>query len=106
MRHRGRLGVVDRERDAVSRYHDEIRNHPDYKAWRAGVLDAAGYRCESCGAEDELEADHIVAISRGGEPFDPANGQCLCRTCNARKGNRPAELVRTDYVNTKWLEKL
>ena len=29
-----------------------------------------------------FEADHIVPVSRGGDPYDPANGQASHRCCN------------------------
>lgn len=31
------------------------------------------------------EADHILSIERGGEPFSLANLQSLCKTCHSRK---------------------
>lgn len=31
------------------------------------------------------DVDHIVAIRHGGEPWDYANLQALCRPCHARK---------------------
>ena len=32
-------------------------------------------------------ADHITEIRDGGDPFDPANGQCLCGRCHTLKTN-------------------
>jgi 5-methylcytosine-specific restriction endonuclease McrA len=43
--------------------------------------------CSYCGTEDDLEADHIILLSKGGlVVFD--NYQVLCKTCNASKGAR------------------
>ena len=41
--------------------------------------------CEEKIALDEMEADHIVPHSRGGQTT-VENGQALCRRCNASKG--------------------
>lgn len=35
-----------------------------------------------------FEVDHIVPVSRGGDPYDYANLQAAHRICNQRKGNR------------------
>lgn len=58
-----------------------------HRAWRKTVLQRAGYRCEAVerGARcmkampaHRMFADHIVERRDGGDPLDPANGQCLC----------------------------
>lgn len=46
-----------------------------------------GALCVSCKANENLEVDHIVPVSRGGSD-DLDNLQILCRSCNASKGNR------------------
>lgn len=88
----------------MSRHHDAIKNDPRYKAWRRAVLEAAGHRCEDCGTERDLTADHIVPLDAGGDPFDTSNGRCLCRPCNSRKGNRT--VIRANYFNPKYLDAL
>lgn len=90
----------------MSRHHDAIKNDPRYKAFCEAVKEAAGYVCEACGTDHDLTADHVLALDAGGDPFDPANGRCLCRPCNSRKGNRPDELIRTNYFNTRYLNSL
>lgn len=90
----------------MSRHHDAFKNDPRYHAWRAAVLEADGYRCVACGSEDDLTADHITAVDNGGDPFDPANGRCLCRSCNSRKGNRDEHLIRLNWFNPKYLTHL
>lgn len=51
------------------------------------VFDADGYRCRSCGTRKNLTVDHVIPWSKGGGD-EPENLQTLCRSCNARKGDR------------------
>jgi len=60
----------------------------EHRAWRAHVIARAGGRCESrgCGRKEvRMFADHIRELKDGGNPLDPANGQCLCGSCHSRK---------------------
>lgn len=41
--------------------------------------------CEQCGAYENLELDHIVALAKGGMKYDPYNIQVLCKTCHSQK---------------------
>lgn len=52
---------------------------------RLEILARDGYRCRSCGKAGRLEVDHIVPISRRGDPWDPSNLQALCRSCHLEK---------------------
>lgn len=62
-----------------------------HEKWRKAVLDAAGWRCQSCGKRGgrghnvRLFADHIKERRDGGDPLDPKNGQCLCGSCHTKK---------------------
>jgi hypothetical protein len=51
---------------------------------RALVIVRDGGRCRQCGSARNLEVDHIVPLSRGGDSED-CNLQTLCRRCNRRK---------------------
>jgi len=42
--------------------------------------------CKSCGSFNKLSVDHIVPISFGGSD-DILNLQCLCFSCNSKKGS-------------------
>ena len=52
---------------------------------RRFILDRDGWRCVNCGADDQLEIDHVIPFSRGGA-CSVENACVLCRSCNARKG--------------------
>jgi 5-methylcytosine-specific restriction endonuclease McrA len=54
---------------------------------REAVLERCNHQCVNCGKEENLQIDHILPISRGGEDkLD--NLQVLCRTCNVEKGSK------------------
>ena len=67
-----------------------------HRHFREVVLDRAGWRCEwveggqrctrSRATGHRMIADHKVERADGGDPFDPANGQCLCTQHNTLKG--------------------
>ena len=70
------------------RSRDYTRNRPyQNPKWirlRAEVVKAG--RCHWCGATDKrLLADHVIPISQGGEPYDPANVVAACYSCNRRR---------------------
>jgi len=46
-------------------------------------------RCVRCGAEDDLQFDHVIPFARGGGNA-PENIQILCGTCNRAKGDQIA----------------
>ena len=69
--------------------------HTDgHKAFRETVLRNAGYRCEwiengqrceKSAPRHRMFADHKKERRDGGDPFDPANGWCLCGAHHTRK---------------------
>lgn len=58
--------------------------------WLA-LLAQYGGKCLCCGATEDIQADHIVPISEGGDSFI-TNIQPLCKACNMAKGKKT-----TDY---------
>lgn len=50
-------------------------------------LDESKYGCRACGSKENLTVDHIIPKTKGGTD-DTWNLQCLCKTCNSKKGNR------------------
>ena len=61
------------------------RHVPD--TMRAAVLVRDGARCRKCGRSSNLEIDHIVPVSRGGQT-EELNLQTLCRRCNRAKSKK------------------
>lgn len=69
------------------KYKNPLYNTPEFRAWREQVMNRADYRCEAlerglrctkAWPEHRMIADHIVELKDGGQPFDIANGRCLC----------------------------
>ena len=56
---------------------------------RSRLLRALHPWCEECGATEDLTADHIVPLARGGDPLGKL--RVLCRSCNSRRGGNAAE---------------
>lgn len=56
------------------------------RRWRALSLATRQRQpwCSRCGAVEDLTADHLVPLSRGGDPMGPT--ETLCRRCNSSKG--------------------
>ncbi len=80
----------------------------DHRAWRAAVLNRAGWQCEATDAGQRclnrhpghrLFADHIVERKDGGAALDPGNGRCLCGTHHALKtlAERARRMARPTY---------
>jgi 5-methylcytosine-specific restriction enzyme A len=69
-------------------------NSAEHIRWRDVVMQRAGWRCQAiengqrCSRRsppDRLFADHVVELSDGGAPLDPANGQALCGSHHTAK---------------------
>lgn len=73
------------------RRNTERANGGSYTAeeWATMCL-LVGGRCVACGQIAQLEVDHVVHVTAGGEN-DIENVQPLCRSCNASKGTRVAD---------------
>lgn len=57
------------------------------------------YKCANCRIEDNLEIDHIIPFSLGGE-HHVQNMQCLCSKCNLRKSNTHDGVFVYDKLKT------
>lgn len=60
------------------------RNDYRVRRWTAQILSKG--KCEICGAEEHLEAHHIIKWSDyPGGRINPENGQCLCHDCHTKQ---------------------
>jgi len=65
-------------------WQDRLANRRVPDSLRAAVLVRDGGRCRKCRRPINLEMDHIVPLSKGGET-EESNLQVLCRRCNRFK---------------------
>ena len=82
-----------------SRHHAKLSS----KRWqwtRLQVFARDGWRCVRCGRAGRLECDHVVPLRKGGDPFDPANLQTLCRGCHIDKS--AGESAKPDPARDAW----
>ena len=54
---------------------------------RQRIFERDEYKCQDCGAVDNLSIDHITPVSKGGATEDE-NLEVLCIPCNSRKRDR------------------
>jgi 5-methylcytosine-specific restriction protein A len=98
-----RLGMARQAIAAVPKITDPHYLTAEHRAWRDEVLRRAGGRCQwpGCGSSSgRMFADHIRERKDGGDPLDPANGQCLCaRHHNLKTAQERARRLSTP---TKW----
>jgi 5-methylcytosine-specific restriction endonuclease McrA len=91
-------------RDDSKRPNAAARGYCDkaHRAWRQAVLTRDAWQCQACGRvcgdRREAHADHIVPVSRGGERYSVANGQCLCVSCHGRKTRGEQDEMRRGGV--------
>lgn len=67
------------------------------------VLARDGYKCRDCQSKKNLEIDHIIPVSKGGESIFE-NLQTLCRSCNRKKRTRLAAGPDFVAVATQTIE--
>ena len=63
------------------------RNLRSYRKRRVAILNRDGWICYYCGG-DATQADHVIPISKGGDPMSLENMVACCKGCNVSKGNR------------------
>jgi 5-methylcytosine-specific restriction endonuclease McrA len=75
--------------DSRERYHTEpirqLRSTARYRRQRDAAKRRDGYRCQVCGATENLEAHHIVPLEHGGNPLALDNLVTLCSSCHRRQ---------------------
>ncbi|OEU71741.1 MAG: hypothetical protein BA863_06600 [Desulfovibrio sp. S3730MH75] len=69
------------------------------KALRSKIMDRDGNKCTGCESLNNLEIDHIVPISRGGESVEN-NLQVLCRSCNRKKRAKIPKNKQAQVLNS------
>lgn len=88
-RTRRRDGQIDRLRQIRAREEQvtSARRERIPPEVRAFVWERDDGRCAACGAEEDLQFDHVIPVARGGAT-SIENLQVLCGLCNRQKGDR------------------
>lgn len=103
-----RTRIADRLRSRDARRRAQVASYRNWATYRARkrsakttmvsgdwerILLEHDHRCAYCLKNfDRLEMDHVIALSRGGD-HSPENIVPACRSCNARKHNRPVFMM-------------
>lgn len=88
-RQRRRDGQIDRLRQIRAREEqvEGARRERIPPEVRSFVWERDNGRCVTCGAEEDLQFDHVIPFARGGGNA-AGNLQILCGACNRRKSDR------------------
>jgi 5-methylcytosine-specific restriction endonuclease McrA len=84
-RERRRRRTLERARAAMTAEQAERRREPIPREVRRVVWERDGGRCVTCGADFDLQYDHVIPHALGGAGTE-ANLQLLCGDCNRAKG--------------------
>ena len=64
----------------------KFRRSKEYVAWVKAVLERAGYKCEECGSDQNVEAHHKISLNEDfSKALDTDNGKALCNKCHKEK---------------------
>jgi 5-methylcytosine-specific restriction endonuclease McrA len=66
----------------------------DWDRLRVRVFERDGFACTYCGAKEQLQCDHIIPLSLGGNN-SLGNLTTACKSCNSAKGARTPEQWRS-----------
>lgn len=81
------LDEEESRRGAGLRNPKQLRRSDITTELRWKIFKRDGYKCVNCHADVDLTVDHVHPYSKGGTAHE-GNLSTLCRSCNARKGNR------------------
>jgi 5-methylcytosine-specific restriction endonuclease McrA len=88
----GAMEKCSRKKRAGPRVSDQFVKSPEWKAVRASAIDLYGPICMKCGAESEIQVDHIKPKSKYPElALELSNLQILCWPCNKEKWHKQSE---------------
>lgn len=83
----------------MSNHHTAL-NRRRWSRTRRQAFTRDGYRCQRCGKAGKLEGHHIKRLRDGGDLYDPANVETLCRDCHIRE-HRPDDMTPG---RAEWLD--
>ena len=76
---------------------------------RNEIFDIAGYRCEECGTEHDLQVHHVLYLT-GREPWEHPDGllMCVCGECHVKRQEIEQKILRSvaSILRDKCVEEL
>lgn len=100
---RWRKNNRERIRETFRRYYARKKGVTIKPVDEVAIYKLYNNACIYCGATDNLELDHIVALSVGGKHCED-NLVVACRSCNASKNDGPlVQWLQTQPYSTAWL---
>ena len=75
----------DKMADNASRRRAQKKGNGTFTISKKFMRNLYNSPCLFCGASDEIEADHLIPIVKGGRHSE-GNLQPLCKSCNSSKG--------------------
>lgn len=84
------------------------RNSSSHLRWRNEVKTRDGWKCQHCGATDNLHAHHIIPWNVDeSKRFELGNGITLCKSCHKKEdGCVPAGWNKGLVRSEEWCKKL
>lgn len=84
-----------RWKGGITPINSQLRNTPEYRAWRRAVFKRDGFACIICHSSNhDLEADHIKPFSVFPDlRLDVSNGRTLCEPCHKKYGWREGKPI-------------
>lgn len=80
----------------ITGWQNKIRTSSQYLDWKKSILERDERKCVDCGANDDLQVDHIKPFAYFPElRFELSNGRTLCRECH--------KLTGTWGVKLRWI---
>lgn len=73
--------------------YSELLRHPKWQERRLRIMDAAGFKCQSCGTNEVTLNVHHLYYRRGAKPWEYPDTAlvCLCEPCHKRRHEEKAE---------------
>ena len=77
-----------------------LHNRASSARWertRIAVFVRDGYRCKRCGRAGALQCHHVREVASGGDFWDMANLETLCRDCHRNHHAKPPDPAIEDW---------
>lgn len=103
---RRRKAKIERKKKQkeLTKIYEKIRHTRRYKTWRKKVFIRDNYSCRKCSSKKDLEAHHIVSLSRCVSLvridliYDVENGISYCNKCHLEEHTKLRKYLRELHI--------